>query len=133
MSLRTSPTMTPKRLLAIRISAQRSSGPRTGSGKLWSRMNALRSGNRSRTYDRLLEELLGCAPGAVDRTAAMVLLPEELTHPVYANPIERCWHAQEFAFKQTLAWRSRVRSFKKKRTKPERPLESTPFQNEPTK
>lgn len=101
--------MTRKRLPANRISAQRSTGPGTAGGRLWSRTNALRSGKRSRTSDRLLEALLGCAPGAVDRTAAMVPMPEEFTRPVSVDLIDRRWQAQEFAFKQTLAWRSFVR------------------------
>ena len=48
MSLRKSPTLTPARIEANRRNAQKSTGPRTARGKGQSRMNSLRTGERSR-------------------------------------------------------------------------------------
>jgi hypothetical protein len=54
MSLRKSPRMTPARLAANRLSAKKSTGPRTLQGKQRSAMNAFKSGLWSRSFRRVL-------------------------------------------------------------------------------
>jgi len=54
MSLRKSPRMTPARLAANRLSARKSTGPRTPQGKQRSAMNAFKSGLWSRSFRRAL-------------------------------------------------------------------------------
>ncbi|HUI40450.1 MAG TPA: hypothetical protein VL523_00625 [Terriglobia bacterium] len=116
--------MTPELILANRANAMRSTGPRTEAGRQRSRMNALRSGSRCATYDRVQIALMECLPAEVRETAAAILTPEELDHPAYRQLIDYWCHVYEFAFSQTIAWRCLRRAFRKRRTKPERSLES---------
>ena len=76
MSLRKSPTLTPALLAANRRNAQKSTGPRTARGKAQARMNALRTGDRSRLRLGLLLSLLNAPPGGVARWAQALLTPE---------------------------------------------------------
>lgn len=122
MAWRQKRTVTPARLAANRRSALRSTGPRTAAGKARSRLNALRNGKRSKSYDRLLDALLQAAPGAVRETAALLLTPEELSHPVFASLVNYFCELQEFMFEQTPIFRLYAKKFGKKRTKPKTPL-----------
>jgi len=115
MSLRKPPTMTARRLAANRASAQHSTGPTSFEGKFRSRWNALRTGSGTAVYDQLVAALMECAPGAVRATAAAILTPEERSHPFYAGLIERFCAAQEFAFECTPAYRSMMRTFRRRR------------------
>jgi hypothetical protein len=87
MLLRKSP-LTPARLEANRRNAQKSTGPRTPRGKSQSRMNALRSGGRSRLCRDLLLALSDAPPGAVARTARAALTPAQARHPLFAELVE---------------------------------------------
>jgi len=89
MSLRKLSTLTPARLAANRRSAQKSTGPRTARGKAWSRMNGLRTGNRSPAYDALWRALLYAPPGATDRVASLILTPEQASHPLFSSLVDR--------------------------------------------
>jgi len=87
MLLRKSP-LTPARLEANRRNAQKSTGPRTARGKSQSRMNALRSGGRSRLYQHLLLALSDAPPGAVLKAARAALTPAQARHPLFAELVE---------------------------------------------
>jgi hypothetical protein len=87
MLLRKSP-MTPARLEANRSNAQKSTGPRTPQGKSQSRMNALRSGGRSRLYRDLLLALSDAPPGAVLKAARRASTPAQAAHPLFAELVE---------------------------------------------
>ena len=89
MSLRKPPTMTPARLAANRRNALRSTGPRTAAGKAWSRLNGLRSGARSKTYNRLWKALAWAPPFDIRRVAAKVLTPQEASHPLFASTVRQ--------------------------------------------
>jgi hypothetical protein len=83
MSLRKPPTMTPARIEANRRNARKSTGPRSVRGKAQSRINGLRSGNRSRLYRDVMMTLADAPPCAVDKTARAVLTPEQAAHPMF--------------------------------------------------
>ena len=76
MPLRKSPTRTPALLEANRRNAKKSTGPRTARGKAQTRMNALRSGQRSRLGRELCVGLLNAPPGRVEVWAQALLTPE---------------------------------------------------------
>jgi hypothetical protein len=76
VSLRKSPTLTPALLAANRRNSQKSTGPRTVRGKAQTRMNALRTGDRSRLRRNLLRALLNAPPGRVEAWAESLLTPE---------------------------------------------------------
>ena len=76
MSLRRSPTLTPALLEANRRNARKSTGPRTARGKAQTRMNALRSGERSRLRRDLWVALLNAPPGRVEGWVQALMTPE---------------------------------------------------------
>ena len=76
MSLRKSPTRTPALLEANRRNARKSTGPRTARGKAQTRMNALRSGERSRLRRDLWVALLNAPPGRVEDWVQALMTPE---------------------------------------------------------
>jgi len=88
MSLRKAPSITPARLAANRLNAQKSMGPRTARGKAHSRMNGLKGGGRSRFYQGLWRALLEAPPCSVDRTVRSVLPPELAAHPRFARVVD---------------------------------------------
>jgi hypothetical protein len=112
--------MTRARLAANRRSALLSTGPRTKAGKARSRLNGLRNGNRSGSYDRLFEALVQAHPGAVHETVASVLTPEQFGHPFFASFVERFQKIQEFAFEQSAAYRRAKAEFRRKRRERQR-------------
>lgn len=95
-------TLTPARLAANRRSALKSTGPRTAAGKAWSRLNGLRNGKRSQTYDRLYEALLLAQLGTVRQTAARILTKEELAHPVFASLVDYFHGGEQFQIELAL-------------------------------
>ena len=80
MSLRKSPTLTPALLAANRRNARKSPGPRTMRGKAQTRMNALRTGDRSRLRWNLWLALLNAPPGQVQAWAESLMTPEMALH-----------------------------------------------------
>jgi hypothetical protein len=90
MPLRKSPVMTSRLLAANRANAQHSTGPQTPQGKARSRLNGLRTGKRSKDFQRLNRVLAWCSPADIRATAAAILTPEQLEHPFFAREI-RCW------------------------------------------
>ena len=88
MSLRKSPTRTPALLEACRRNAQKSTGPRTASGKAKSRLNALRSGTRSRLRRELYDALMYAPPGQVESLAGVLLTPEMASNPLLREVAE---------------------------------------------
>jgi hypothetical protein len=88
MSLRKSPTRTPALLEANRRNARKSTGPRTARGKAQTRMNALRTGERSRICRSLLLAFLYAPPGWVEQWASNLLTPEMALHPVIRKEAE---------------------------------------------
>ncbi len=103
MALRKSPTLTPALLAANRRNAQKSTGPRTARGKVWSRLNGFRTGARSRLYLDLWPALLYAPPCRVAETARALLTPEELAHPQLAQVVEICVEA-EIAIVREARW-----------------------------
>ena len=93
MSLRKNP-MTPARLEANRRNSQKSTGPRTARGKSQSRLNRLRGGGRSRLYIDLLKALVDAPPCRVLETAQAVLTPAQMSHPLFAELVERFCQAE---------------------------------------
>ena len=77
MSLCTPLTVSPAWIEADRRNARKSTRPRTARGKVQSRMNALRDGDRSPLFPDLGLVLLHAPPGAVDKAGRtrMMLLP----------------------------------------------------------
>jgi hypothetical protein len=88
MSLRKSPTLTPALLAACRRNAKKSTGPRTAQGKAQARMNALRTGNRSRLRWGLLLSLLNAPLGGVARFARALLTPDMALCPLLRETAE---------------------------------------------
>ena len=80
VSLRKSPTLTPALLAAHRRNARKSTGPRTVRGKAQTRMNALRTGDRSRLGRNLWRALLNAPPGRVQAWAESLMTPEMAWH-----------------------------------------------------
>ena len=80
--------MTEARLEANRRNAKKSTGPRTETGKIRSRMNGFRHGMRSPEYGRLLIALCDAEPGAVLRAEEMLLSVGRRTHPAYIDLVE---------------------------------------------
>jgi hypothetical protein len=94
MSLRKPPTMTPARLEANRRNATKPTGPRTARGKVQSRLNGLRKGNRSTAYRDLLRAIMYAPPGMVGPTARGLLTPEQALHPLFADLVEVACEAE---------------------------------------
>jgi hypothetical protein len=88
MSLRKSPTLTPARLAANWSNAQKSTGPRTAPGKAQSRLNALRTGERSVLFNKFFRAMSNAPVFATDETARAVLTPEQAAHPLFAKAVE---------------------------------------------
>lgn len=88
MSLRKSPTLTPALLAANRRNAQRSTGPRTARGKGQTRLNALRTGERSRLRLDLLMGLIYAPPCRVERWARAWVTPEMAWKPLFSELAE---------------------------------------------
>ncbi len=88
MSLRKSPTLTPAMREANRRNARKSTGPRTARGKAQTRLNALRSGERSRMCRDLLLGDLSAPPGRVEQCVHELLTPEMALHPVLREEAE---------------------------------------------
>jgi hypothetical protein len=129
MSLRKSPTLTPARLAANRSNARKSTGPRTAWGKSWSRLNGLRDGSRSPLYQDLVLSLLDAPPCAVERTARGLLSPAEAAHPLFSEFVDVARQAEievvcETGWLSALPVLPRKKDVKKRRAKPECPLES---------
>lgn len=127
--------MTPRRLAANRANAQHSTGPRSLEGKRRSRLNALRCGRRSRTYEWLVQALSLSGYGRVRETAAAILNPEELQHPFYAREIEKWQRFWEFCARQSPQFKMFIREMRRRgkksgRTKPESRLKSRALKNE---
>ena len=78
-------TVTPARLEANRRSAQRSTGPRTARTAL----NALRTGARSRTANRMYYAIFEAPPGGVLAMARSIMTPSELAHPYAAYMLDK--------------------------------------------
>jgi len=93
MLMRKSP-ITPARLEANRRNAQKSTGPRTLRGKSQSRLNGLRSGERSCLYRDLLQALLAAPPCAVTRMARAGLTPAQARHPLFAELVDTFCQAE---------------------------------------
>lgn len=94
MSLRKSPTLTPAMLEANRRNAKKSTGPRTARGKAQTRMNALRTGERSRICRSLMLACLYAPPGWVDQWARELLTREMALHPVIRKEAEIAMQAE---------------------------------------
>lgn len=88
MSLRKSPNLTPALLAANRRNARKSTGPRTARGKRQSRLNALRSGGRSRLRGRFFAVMLSAPRGAVERWVREILTPEMAWQPLLREEAE---------------------------------------------
>jgi hypothetical protein len=88
MSLRKSPTLTPALLAANRRNSKKSTGPRTGRGKAWSRLNNLQHGGRSQEYIDFLDALLNAPPGRVASAAEALLAAKPVIHPRYEELAE---------------------------------------------
>lgn len=121
--------MTPQRLAANRANAQHSTGPRSFDGKRRSRLNALRSGRGTATYERLVDALSVSPPARLRETAAAILTPEELDHPLYAREIEKWERMWEYCVEHSSLYKMlererRRRGRKSSQTKPEGPLKS---------
>jgi hypothetical protein len=67
--------------------AQKSTGPRTARGKAQSRLNALRTGERSVLLNRVFQALVDAPIYAIDETARAVLTPEQAVHPLFAQMV----------------------------------------------
>jgi hypothetical protein len=78
-------TMTAARLESNRRNARKSTAPRTERGKSQSRMNARRSGVRSRLRSDLMRALVDALPRRTAQTAQAVLNPAQLRHPLFAK------------------------------------------------
>jgi hypothetical protein len=111
-------TVTPARLAANRRSARRSTGPRTERGKAWSRLNGLRTGGWSPTYERVLLALYEAPLGRVDQTAAAMLTPQELAHPVYARLVERMRQVHRLIIKSSAEYKTWRRMIFPRRGRP---------------
>jgi hypothetical protein len=83
VSLRKSPTRTPALLAANRRNAQKSTGPRTRSGKAWSRLNPLKEGRQSREHVNFITALMNARPGRVGAVANALLSAQEVHHPLF--------------------------------------------------
>jgi hypothetical protein len=79
--------MTPARLAANWSNALKSTGPRTARGKAQSRLNALRTGERSVLLNRVFQALVDAPIFAIDETARAVLTPEQAAHPLFAQVV----------------------------------------------
>jgi hypothetical protein len=79
--------MTPARLAANWSNAQKSTGPRTARGKAQSRLNALRTGERSALFNKVFQALVDAPIYAIDETARAVLTPEQAAHPLFAQVV----------------------------------------------
>jgi hypothetical protein len=86
--------LTAARLEANRRNARKSTGPRTERGKSQSRLNALRSGSRSRLLSDLLQALVDARPGRTLQTAREVLTPAQLRHPVFIELVEIMYRSE---------------------------------------
>ena len=115
MSLRKSPTLTPALLAANRRNAQKATGPRTERGKNWSRVNRLRSGMRSRPFQRLMDAVLAAMPGEVRQTARALLPPYLAQHPLYIEFVEGIVETDLQLSAEAAASRRRFEEFQKTR------------------
>ena len=80
--------MTAALVAANRRNAQKSTGPRTARGKAQARMNALRTGDRSRLRWDLLVSLLDAPPCGVTLYARALLTPEMALCPLLRETAE---------------------------------------------
>jgi hypothetical protein len=125
MSLRKSPTLTPARLEANHRNALKSTGPRTARGKAQSKMNSLRTGDRSARYKNFLLLMLMAPPCSVGRMAQGLLTREQAAHPFFAETVAMFYRAEGEVAVQCVLEPARLRSKrkipfpKKLRTKPE--------------
>ena len=92
MSLRKSPTLTPKFLAANRSNAAKSTGPRTARGKAVSSLSRLKHGDRSPKL-RALISCLRYNPYRLGELADQILTSQEKAHPIYGSLI-RAWERQ---------------------------------------
>jgi hypothetical protein len=103
MSLRKPPTMTPARIEANRRNAKKSTGPRTARGKAQSRMNGLRTGDRSALYEDFFLTMLHAPPGAVDQTAQAALNPQLAANHLFAEAVD-IFRQAEIEVTEGVAW-----------------------------
>ena len=75
-------------LAANRRNARKSTGPRTERGKAQSRLNSLRTGERSPVCEHLFRALVIAPPGCVDQIASELLSPETAANPVFAKILQ---------------------------------------------
>jgi hypothetical protein len=94
MPLRKSPTLTDSALEANRRNAQKSTGPRTLRGKAQSGMNALRTGQFSPVYQKLLLKLGTAPPFSLRATSRAILTPEQARNPVFAELVAMALKAE---------------------------------------
>jgi hypothetical protein len=80
--------MTPARWAANWSNARKSTGPRTARGKAQSRLNALRTGERSVLFNKFFRAMSNTPIFATDETARAVLTPDQAVHPLFAQAVE---------------------------------------------
>jgi len=113
MSLRKSPTLTPARIEANRRNALKSTGPRTARGKAQSKMNSLRTGDRSAHYKNFLLLMLMAPPCSVGGVAQALLTREQAAHPFFAQTVDMFYRAEGEVAVQCILEPARLRSRKK--------------------
>jgi len=118
VSLVRSARMTPARILANRRNAQKSTGPRTEQGKAHSRMNRLRTGNRSPLLQDFILTWLNAPPELVNRVGAPAC-----GHPLFAERLEMFRQAEaevaeQFDRQFAMSALYKQGGFKNLRTKP---------------
>jgi hypothetical protein len=114
MSLRKSPTMTPARLEANRRNSKKSTGPRTVRGKAQSKMNSLRTGDRSAHYRNFILLMLMAPPCSVGRVAQGLLTREQAAHLLFAKAVDMFYRAEGEVAGRCVWEPARLRSQKKK-------------------
>jgi len=88
MPLRKSPRPSAASRRANRLNALKSTGPCSARGKRQSRMNALRTGARSRFYQDLWRALATAPSAAVCQTPGAFVSPELARHELFSEAVE---------------------------------------------
>ena len=110
MSLRKSSRLTPARLVANRLNAQKSTGPRTARGKAWAAMNALKNGLWAQSFRRVLAatgEPLYKFDGMLERLALVLKPRNRLEAARLARYVQMLWsmHRRAQRYKSPLTTR----------------------------
>ena len=110
MSLRKSSRLTPARLVANRLNAQKSTGPRTARGKDWAAMNALKNGLWAQSFRRALArtgEPVYKFDGMVERLALTLKPRNRLEAARLLRYVQMLWsmHRRTQQFKSPLTTR----------------------------